>query len=336
MSVNLAIDLGTSNTRICIPEKKIIVDEPSVVTIDLLEEKLIAVGKDAYEMLGKTSERFKVFYPLEGGVVCDFNAVHDMIKQLLVKVGQDKLTMPKVVACIPTEITEVEKRAVVNAISTTGVRKIYLMEEIVAAAVGTGLDIEKSEGFMAVNIGGGTSEIAVLSLGGIASYKSTKIAGNSFDDEIIKYIKSEYNLLIGKRTAESVKKEIGCLIPLAEEKEMLVKGRDMISGLPRGVKVRSNELIDVLMVPTKKIITVIKEVLENTSPELLGDVLTQGIHFSGGIAYIEGFGQILTEATGLQVNIKEAPEHAAIIGSSLCLKYVNKKNVALSPLIEEF
>lgn len=336
MSVNLAIDLGTSNTRICIPEKNIIVDEPSVVAIDLLKEKLIAVGKDAYEMLGKTSERFKVFYPMEGGVVCDFDAVHDMIKRLLAKVGQDKLTMPKIVVCIPTEITEVEKRAVVNAISTTGVRKIYLTQEIVAAAIGTGLDIEKSEGFMAVNIGGGTSEIAVLSLGGIASYKSTRIAGNSFDDEIVKYIKSEYNLLIGKRTAENVKKEIGCLIPLAEEKEMIVKGRDMISGFPRGVKVQSNELVDVLMVPVKKIVAVVKEVLENTSPELLGDVLTQGIHFSGGIAYIKGFDQVLTDATGLKVNIKDFPDKAAILGSSLCLKYVNKMDVAISPLIEEF
>lgn len=336
MSVNLAIDLGTSNTRICIPEKKVIVDEPSVIAVDLMEDKLIAVGKDAYEMLGKTSERFKVFYPMEGGVVCDFDAVHDMVKQLLTKVGQDKLTMPRVVACIPTEITEVEKRAVVNAISTTGVRKIYLMEEIVAAAIGTGLDIEKSEGFMAVNIGGGTSEIAVLSLGGIASYKSTKVAGDSFDEEIIKYIKSEYNLLLGKRTAEKVKKEIGCLVPLSEEKEMIVKGRDIISGLPRGVRVSSNELVDVLLVPAKKIITVIKEVLENTSPELLGDVLTEGIHFSGGIAYVKGFDKVLSEATGLNVIVKESPEHAAIVGSSLCLKYVNKMDVALSPLIEEF
>lgn len=336
MSVNLAIDLGTSNTRICIPEKKVIVDEPSVVAIDLLEEKLIAVGKDAYEMLGKTSERFKVFHPMEGGVVCDFDAVHDMIKYFLMKAGQDKLTMPKVVVCIPTEITEVEKRAVVNAISTTGVRKVYLMEEIVAAAIGTGLDIKKSEGFMAVNIGGGTSEIAVLSLGGIASYKSTKIAGNSFDDEIIKYVKSKYNLLIGKRTAENVKKKIGCLVPLSEEKEMIVKGRDIISGLPRGVKVRSNELIDILMVPTNKIITVIKEVLENTSPELLGDLLTQGIHFSGGIAYIKGLDQVLSKAIGLQVNVEKSPERAAIVGSSLCLKYINKMDVALSPLIEEF
>ncbi len=340
MSVDIAIDLGTSRTRICIPEKKLIIDEPSVITIDLENEKIIAVGDKAYDMLGKTSERFNVMYPLSGGVVCDFDAVHDMITYLLNKIGQGKFTMPRIVACIPAEITDVEKRAVVNAISSTGVRKIYLIEEPVAAALGCGLKIDEPEGFMVVNIGGGTTEIAVLSLGGLASYNSLKIAGDSYDDEIIKYMKSQYGLFIGKRTAEKVKMTIGCTIPFPEEKFMQVKGRDMISGLPKGITIGSNELIEILNIPTKKIVIKLKEILENTPPELIGDVFASGIHFSGGIANLYGLDQIFAQNTGLNVHVPKAPEHSVIEGTCTSLKYIgdldNKSYGAINPLVEEF
>lgn len=340
MSVDIAIDLGTSHTRICIPEKKLIIDEPSVITVDLESEKIIAVGNKAYDMLGKTSERFNVMYPLSGGVVCDFDAVHDMITHLLNKIGQGKFTMPRIVACIPAEITDVEKRAVVNAISSTGVRKVYLIEEPVAAALGCGLEINSPEGFMVINIGGGTTEVAVLSLCGLASYNSIKIAGDSYDEEIIKYMKTNYGLHIGKRTAEKVKIEIGCILPFPEEKFIQVKGRDMISGLPKGITIGSNELVDIFSAPTNKIITKAIEILEDTPPELVGDVLASGIHFSGGMANMYGFDQVLAKNTGLSVHVPEHPEHSVISGTCLSLKYIgslDKKSYGtINPLVEEF
>ena len=249
MGIDIAIDLGTSRTRIFLPDKGVVIDEPSVITVDLMTDAIIAVGQKAYEMLGRTSERMSAMYPLSGGVITDFSLVENMIKIMLSDISIGKVGMPKVVACIPSEITEVEKRAVVNAISSAGIRRVCLVEEPVAAAMGAGIDITSPHGSMVVDIGGGTTDIAVLSLGGISVSRSIKKAGNAIDDEIIKYVKKKYNLLIGERTAEEIKIKIGSAYPYEGEGDMQIKGRNLVDGLPKNVVISAAEVRDALADP---------------------------------------------------------------------------------------
>lgn len=338
MDSDIAIDVGTSRTRIFMPKRGIILDEPSIVTIDLQTDKIIAFGEKAYDMLGKTSDRFCVKYPLSGGVVSDFDVVQQMLNYFLQQVGKGKLTMPRVVACIPSDITDVEKRAIVNSISSVGVRKVFLIEEPVAAAMGTGIEIETPQGFFIVDIGGGTTNIAVVTLNGIAASRCIKIAGNSLDEEIIKYLKVSHNMLVGKKTAEKIKTEDFSLD--SDAKTFYVKGRDCLTGMPKKEEISSDEIKNVLFSPMEKIVQNIKELLEETDPELVGDIFSRGINLSGGGAKLPGLKNLLQSKTKLPVCLNDHPENAVILGSGAAIKYIgdlkNKSYGAMNPLIDEF
>lgn len=323
MSVDIAIDLGTSMTRIYAEKRGIVVSEPTAIAIDLRYNNILAVGQKAYDMLGKTSDSLAVICPLEGGVVSDFNLVVEILEHFFKKVGSGKLVMPKAVACVPSEITDVEKRAIVNTISTIGIRKVFLIEEQIAAAIGSGIDVEKPCGTMLINVGGGTSSLAIVTLGGISDSKCIKIAGNSFDEDIIRYVKSKYKLTIGKRMAEKVKIELGTLVPLNEEKYFRLKGRDNLSGMPRAIDISSSEVCGAIEDTASKIIREAQELLEEADPELAGDIFTNGIILTGGSARINGFDKIISDHLKLKVVVPKNPENCVVLGAGTAMKYLD-------------
>lgn len=325
MSLDIAIDLGTSMTRIYIEKKGIVVSEPTAIAVDLRYDSILAVGQKAYDMLGKTSDNMLVICPLEAGIVSDFNLVVEILESFLKKISSGKLVMPRAVVCVPSEITEVEKRAIVNTISTIGVRKVFLIEEQIAAAMGAGLDVEKPCGTMVVNVGGGTSSLAIVTLGGVSESRCVKIAGNNFDEDIIKYVKNKYRLTIGKKTAERAKIEIGTvmLVDVDEQKYFKLKGRDNLTGLPRTVEISSNEIYEAIKETSLKIISEIQQLLESADPELSGDIYSNGILLTGGSAKINGFSELIYEYTKLKVLIPENPENCVVLGAGMATKYLN-------------
>lgn len=323
MSVDIAIDLGTSMTRIYIEKRGIVISEPTAIAVDLRNDSVLAVGERAYDMLGKTSDSMVVICPLEGGVVSDFNLVVEILERFLKRVGSGKFVMPRAIACVPSEITEVEKRAIVNTISTIGVRKVFLIEEQIAAAMGAGLDVEKPCGTMVVNIGGGTSSLAIVTLGGVSESRCVKIAGNNFDEDIIKYVKNKYRLTIGKKMAEKAKIAIGTVVPVDEEKYFKLKGRDSLSGLPRAEEISSNEIYEALQETSMKIIREIQQLLEEADPELAGDIYSNGVLLTGGSARLNGFDKLICDYTKLKVLIPENPEDCVVLGAGIATKYLN-------------
>ena len=324
MAVDVAIDLGTSRTRIYLPNKGIVVDEPSVITINRENDDIVAVGHDAYMMIGRTSDRMDAVYPLSGGVISDFGLVEAMISVMLKGVISSKIGMPRAVACVPSDITEVEKRAVVNAISGAGVRRVCLVEEPVAAAMGADLDISSPHGSFVVDIGGGTTDMAVISLSGIAVSRSIKQAGNAMDEEIIKYVKRRYNLLIGKRTAEEAKMNIGCVIPGVISGKYRVKGRNLITGMPSWVDLDASEMAEPLEEISRTIISRIQDILEETPPELIGDIYTDGIVLTGGGSQIAGIDRLISKVTDLSVRIAPDPSTCVVRGCGKALGYIDK------------
>ncbi|MDP4119630.1 MAG: rod shape-determining protein [Bacillota bacterium] len=340
MSNNIALDLGTSNTRIFTSAKGKVLDEPSVVSYDADTRDIIAVGTEAYNMIGRTPGRICAEYPLTSGVISDFGLVEDLVSALLHKLNTSKLLMPKVVACVPGEITDVEKRAVVNAISSIGVRKVYLIEAAKAAAIGAGLTITDSHGVMIADIGGGTADIAVISLGGIASSCSVKRAGNYMDEEIVKYIRKKYFLYIGTRTAELAKMTIGCVCPPEEEKTFVMKGRDAVSGLPRSIEVTSSEIMEAIFETALNIVKSISKVMEETPPELVGDIHTDGITISGGLSKLTGFPELIERVMKIKVNIPENPSDCVINGCGKSIPYINAaddiNSTIINPLVEAY
>lgn len=337
MGVDIAIDLGTSRTRIFLQNKGVILDEPSVITIDLMTDDIIAVGEKAYQMLGKTSERMSAVYPLSGGVITDFALVEDMIKIMLSDISTGKIGMPRVVACVPGEITEVEKRAVVNAISSAGIRKVCLVEEPVAAAMGAGVDITSPHGSLVVDIGGGTTDIAVLSLGGISVSRSIKKAGNAMDDEIIKYVKKKYNLLIGKRTAENAKIAVGCVGNIGDNKAFRIKGRNCVTGMPMQMDITSYEISAILEDIVAEIVYQVQDILEDTPPELMGDIDSDGIIFTGGTSQLRGMAEIISAVTKIKVRLADEPSLCVVKGCGESLNYINAfEKGNLSPISEQY
>ena len=340
LGTDVAIDLGTSNIQIYVEGKGIVVDEPSVVAVDNETMDLLAVGKEAYAMIGKTSSKVDVYYPLAGGVISDFAVVEQMVSRYLKKVSSSMVFMPRVVACIPGEITEVEKRAVVNAISTSGVRKICLIEEPVAAAIGAGLDIANPHGCLVVDVGGGTTDMAVISLSGVAAMKSVKVAGNDFDEAIIKYARKKYNLLIGKKMAEAAKIAIGCVYPREELNTFRIKGRNVLSGLPQWVDMTSDEMLEALIDLGMQIARQLQDMLEETPPELVGDIYTDGIVLTGGSAQLHGFDALLQKKTRLPVRLAEDAPHCVVLGAGKALKFIddldNKAYGIMNPLSAEY
>lgn len=320
--MDIAIDLGSDRTRVFIENKGKVLDEASVITYDVDTEEIYAVGDEAYRMIGKTPYGIKAIHPLEGGVIAHSQLVEDMVTILLKEVCSVKVMMPRVVAAVPCDITEVEKRAVVNAVSSFGARKVYLLESPKAAALGCGIDINSPHGTLIADIGSGTADIAVLSLGGIAVSKTIKTAGSTMDEEIIKYIRKEHKLIIGRNMAESCKKVVGCVKVPTEQKTYRVKGRDAVSGLPKFVEISNAEIKDVIEETAMEIVNAIKDVLEKTPPELTSDIYTDGIILTGGLAKLTGFARLISEATHMKVRVHRNAADCVIMGCGKAIEYI--------------
>lgn len=325
-SKDMGIDLGTANTLVYLKGKGIILREPSVVAIKNDSSKsVLAVGDEAKEMIGRTPGNIVAIRPLKDGVIADFDVTQMMLKRFIEKVtNKSAFVRPRIVVCFPSGVTEVEKRAIEEATKQAGAREVHLMEEPMAAAVGAGLPVNEPTGSMVVDIGGGTTEVAIISLGGIVTSKSLRIAGDELDHSIVSYIKKEYNLMIGERTAEQVKMEIGSAFPDDEERTMDIKGRDLITGLPKVINVSSSEIREALKEPVTAIIDAIKSTLEKTPPELSADIMDKGIMLTGGGAMLHGIDRLINKETHMPVHIAENPLDCVAIGAGKALEQIDK------------
>ena len=321
---DIGIDLGTANVLIYIKGQGIVLNEPSIVAIDSDTKKILAVGSQAKEMLGRTPGKVQAIKPLKDGVIADFEVTEMMLNSFIKKVnGRSFLSRPRILICCPSNITPVEKNAIKEAAERTGARKVYLEEEPKVAAIGAGLDISKPSGNMVIDIGGGTTDIAVLSLGDIVTSDSIKIAGNTFDNDIIKYIKNKYKLLVGDRTAENIKFEIGSVYPEDRNDKMEVKGRDLVTGLPHSITLCSEEVEEALRESVYTIIHAAKNVLEQTPPELSADIIDKGIVVTGGGALVHGFEDLLSHELKVPVFIAESPLTCVVEGTGVLLENIH-------------
>ncbi len=324
MDRSLGIDLGTVSVLIYQKGKGIVLQEPSVVSILRDSGKVLAVGEEARNMLGKTPGNIIAIQPMKSGVIADYEITEKMLSYFIRKVcGDSKVFRPQVVICVPSGGTEVEKRAVLEATMQAGARKAYLIEEPIAAAIGAGLDISEPYGNMIVNVGGGTSDIAVISLGGIVVSESLRVAGNNFDEDIIKYIKEKYSLMIGEKSAETLKIEIGTAMELKEELFTDIRGRDLVSGLPKSISVGSNEILEAISNSLKTIIEGIKIVMEKIPPELASDIADKGIIITGGGGLLRNFDQLLSKITGVPAYLAEEPISCVALGAGKVLDNIH-------------
>lgn len=333
---DMGIDLGTANTLVYVRGKGIVVNEPSVVAVNTETKEVLAVGNEAKEMIGRTPGNIIAIRPMKDGVIADFNTTQAMLRYFIEKAYVRSMFGPKprVVVCVPSGVTEVEKRAVVEATIAAGAkdRDAYLIEEPMAASIGAGLPVEEPTGSMVVDIGGGTSEVAVISLGGIVTSASLRVAGDELDSYIITYIKKEYNLAIGDRTAEEIKITIGSAFVKTPEESMDIRGRDLISGLPKTISITSSEVRDALHEPIFSIIDTIKQTLEATPPELAADIMESGITLTGGGALLCGLDRLITQETGMPVNIATEPLNCVALGTGMVLEHIDTlKTVLISP-----
>ncbi len=324
-SNDLGIDLGTSNVLIYADGKGIITREPSVVAVDRNTGKILQVGAAARNMLGRTPGNVVAMHPLKDGVISDHEMTVKMLQALFKTASRSSIFTPKprVVVCVPSGITEVEERTVINAAIEAGARRVYLIEEPLAAALGANLDIKGPNGHMVVDIGGGTTDIAVLSMSGVATAASIKVAGLAFDDAIARYIRRKYGVIIGQVTAEDIKIQIGCVYPRPEDVGMLVKGRDVKNGTPRELNLMASEIYEVLRRPGRQIADEVISVLEDTSPELVGDIAANGITLTGGGSQIWGMDLLLAERTGIRCTLADDPESCVAYGCGKSLSWIN-------------
>jgi rod shape-determining protein MreB len=323
-SSDLAIDLGTANTLVYVKGKGIVCDEPSIVVIRRDTKKVIAVGTEAKEMMGKTPANIIAIKPLKDGVIADFDATGEMLKYFISKAHNRKCFIsPRIIIGVPSGITQVEQRAVKDAALTSGAREVYLIEEPMAAAIGVGLPVGEPSGNMIVDIGGGTTDVAVISLDGIVCSKAVKVAGDKIDEEIMAFIKRKYNLMIGERTAELIKINIGSAYPVNSNRTMEIKGRDLISGIPKAVNITEEEIREALHEPVSIIIDTIKVTLENTPPELASDISDKGIVLAGGGALLKGLDVLIKEHTGVPVIIPDDPLRAVVKGCGMMLDKID-------------
>lgn len=324
MDRSLGIDLGTVSVLIYQKGKGIVLQEPSVVSILRDSGKVLAVGEEAKNMLGKTPGNIIAIQPMKSGVIADYEITEKMLSYFIRKVcGDSKVFRPQVVICVPSGGTEVEKRAVLEATMQAGARKAYLIEEPIAAAIGAGLDISEPYGNMIIDVGGGTSDIAVISLGGIVVSESLRVAGNNFDEDIIKYIKEKYSLMIGEKSAETLKIEIGTAMELKEELFTDIRGRDLVSGLPKSISVGSNEILEAISNSLKTIIEGIKIVMEKIPPELASDIADKGIIITGGGGLLRNFDQLLSKITGIPAYLAEKPISCVALGAGKVLDNIH-------------
>ncbi len=318
--LDIGIDLGTATVVACVKGKGIVLREPSVVAINKDTKEVLAVGKEARKMIGRTPNNIEAIRPLRDGVISSFTATSKMLKYFINKAcSKNKFGGFRMMICVPSQITEVEKRAVIDVAMQAGAKKAYLIEEPVAAAIGAGIDIAKPCGNLVVDIGGGTTDIAVISIGGSVISASLKIAGDKFDQNIIKYIKKKYNVLIGERTAEEIKMEIGCVYPRKEDASMEARGRNLETGLPVTIKIKSSEIMEALIEPAMQIVDAVKSVLEKTPPELTADISDRGIYMTGGGSLLCGLDKLLHETTGINVMIAQDAISCVAIGTGKAL-----------------
>lgn len=326
MSKDMGIDLGTANTLVYVRGKGIVLREPSVVAINTVTRKVLAVGEEAKKMIGRTPGNIVAIRPMKDGVIADFDVTQTMLKKFIEKItSKSAFASPRIIVCYPSGVTEVEKRAIDEATKQAGAREVVLMEEPMAAAIGAGLPVDEPTGSMIVDIGGGTTEVAVISLDGVVTSKSLRIAGDELDQAIISYIKKEYNLAIGERTAEAIKMELGSAFKTEEEeKSMGIKGRDLISGLPKTVDVTQTQIRDALKEPISAIIDAIKTTLEKTPPELAADIMEKGIMLAGGGALLNGLDALINHETHMPVHIAESPLDCVALGAGRALEFFDK------------
>ena len=333
---DIGIDLGTASVLVYVRGRGIVLREPSVVAIDKNTGRVCEVGSEAQRMIGRTPGNIVAIRPLRDGVISDYDTTEKMLKYFLKKVCNKRLFRPSVIICVPSGVTEVEERAVIDAAIQAGARRAYLIEEPIAAAIGAGIDISKPYGSMVVDIGGGTSDVAVISLGGIVVSSSIKIAGDAFDETIIKYIRKKYNIMIGERTAEEMKIKIGCVFPKEEDETIDIRGRCLVSGLPKVITVSSSEMLEALEEPAHAIVDAVHHVLENTPPELVGDISNSGIILTGGGSLIYGLDQLLHKETGINVHIAEDAVSCVAVGTGKALDNIDSLSTSITSQKKKF
>ena len=321
---DLAIDLGTANTLIYVRGQGVVLDEPSVVAINANDGRPVAVGMEAKRMMGRTPNHIKAIRPLKDGVIADFEVCEKMLRYFIQKVHASKWSKPRMVICVPSGITGVEQRAVQDAAEYAGARKpVHIIEEPMAAAIGADLPVHEPSGNMIVDIGGGTTEVAVISLGGIVTAQSVRVGGDELDDAVMQYVKKEYSLAIGERTAEEIKIQMGTAWPLDEELTADIRGRDLISGLPRTVEITTEHIREAVAEPISAIIDAVKTTLDKTPPELAADIMEDGITITGGGALLGGLAERLNHETGMPIRIADEPLYSVVIGSGRALENID-------------
>ena len=331
---DIGIDLGTANVLVYVDGKGIVLEEPSVVAIEKNTNTVLAVGHEARKMIGRTPANIVAIRPLKDGVISDYEVTEKMLKyfteRVVEKKGFGRLVMPRIMVCVPTGVTEVEKRAVEDATREAGAREVYIIEEPIAAAIGAGMDISLPNGNMVIDIGGGTTEVAVISLGGIVVSNSIRIAGDEIDEAIVNYIKKELDLAIGQTTAEEIKMKIGCAKPLMTKETMEIRGRDLNTGLPRNIEINSEQIEEAMKEPINDIVEIVKMTLEKTPPELSSDVMEKGIILAGGGALIRNLDKLISEKTGIPVIIANNPLNCVVKGCGKTLEDLEKLKTILA------
>ena len=323
--MDVGIDLGTATVIVYIGGQGVVLSEPSVIAVNLKTDSVISVGQEAYDMVGKTPSHIQAIRPLSKGVVCDYKMTEEMVKFFIKKVCRDSLVKPRIALCVPSGITNVESNAVIDVAIASGARKVYLIEEPVAAAIGANIDIEKPNGNMIVDIGGGTTDIAVLSLNGIVNKKSIKVAGDAINDSIIKYIRSSHGVLIGERMADQIKRTVASVCwEDGEDISAPVKGRNLTTGLPCSLEISRSMLYDCVMKEVDQIVTAVKEVIEKTPPALVGDIYTNGITLTGGGSLLHGMDRLLEKQTKIHTALAEDPVNCVAIGTGKSFQYLDK------------
>lgn len=333
---DIGIDLGTATILVYLKGKGIVLREPAVVAIDKNTNEVLAVGHEARKMLGRTPGNIVAIRPLKDGVISDYTATERMLKYFISKVSDKIAINPRIMICVPSGVTEVEKKAVIDAANHAGARRVHLIEEPIAAAIGADLDITKPYGSMIIDIGGGTADIAIIALGGAVKSKTIKVAGDKFDEAIIKYIKKKYNMIIGERTAEDIKINIGCVYPKTTIETMNVKGRHLITGLPVEIQIDSNEMLEALQEPSSQIIEAVYNVLEEAPPELSADISDRGIYITGGGGLISGLDKLLEEKTGIPVAIAEDAISCVAMGTGKALNHIELLETGNAIKIKKF
>ena len=321
---DIAIDLGTTNIRVFVRGKGIMLREPSIVAVDKYTGRMLKVGQDAQKMLGRTPANIVAIHPINAGVISDYDMTALMLKELLSRVTSFSLFKPRVLVTVPSSVTGVEERNVIDAVIEAGARKVYLVESAVATAAGAGADISKPDGHLVIDIGGGTSDIAVISLSGVVESVSIKVAGDQFNEAVVKYMRRKHNLLIGERTAEEMKMSIGCVFPPEEEMTMEIKGRCLLTGLPKLITVTSTEMMDAFEEPVERIMEAVHQVLERTPPELVADISSNGIVMTGGGSLIRGFDKLVTARTGIHTVVAENAIQCVAEGTGKSLESVGE------------